>query len=86
MQRALAIGHAVATAKHATLAGVKLLLVQPLGPGDRPDGEPFLAADQLGAGAGQMTIVSSDGKHAQTLFGKTTPCRYVVVGLEDAGQ
>ena len=84
MQRAVALGHAVATAKHATLAGVRLMVMQPLGPGDRPDGDPLLAADPLGVGIGHWAIISSDGKHAQTLFGKTTPCRFVVVGLEDA--
>ncbi len=83
MQRAVALGHAVATAKHATLVGARLLVMQPLGPGDRPDGEPLLAADPLGVGIGHLAIVSSDGKHAQSLFGKTTPCRYVVIGLED---
>ena len=84
MQRALALGHAVATAKHPSLAGVKLLLAQPLGPNGQADVDPQLVADQLGAGVGQIALVSSDGKHAQSLFGKNTPCRWTVVGLEDA--
>ena len=84
MLRALAIGHATATAKHATMAGVRLLLMQPVGPAGQADGDPLLVADQLGAGAGQMALISSDGKHTQALFGKTTPVRYATIGLEDA--
>jgi ethanolamine utilization protein EutN len=84
MQRALVLGQAIATAKHPTMAATRLLVMQPLDPRERADGDPLLAVDQLGAATGSVAIISSDGKHAQSLFGKTTPVRYVVVGLEDA--
>ena len=85
MLNALVIGNATATVKHATMEGRKLLLVQPLGPGNRGvDGEPFLAIDSFGAGVGDFVLISSDGKFtAETLGQKATPVRWSVVGIID---
>ena len=48
MQLGLVVGTATATRKHASLAGVKLLVVQALlADGESPDGEPVLAVDRL---------------------------------------
>ena len=43
MQIGVVVGHAVSTVKHPTLSGWRLLVVQPLGFDDGPDGEPVLA-------------------------------------------
>jgi ethanolamine utilization protein EutN len=44
---------ATATVKHPSMAGWKLLIVQPYGPdGQTPDGDPVLVVDALGAGIG----------------------------------
>jgi microcompartment protein CcmK/EutM len=83
MQRAVVLGRVVAPAKHPTMAGATLLVVQPLGPDDLADGDPYLVVDRLGAGAGQTAIISSDGKHAQETLGKTTPVRFMTIGIED---
>src|SRR5436853_307006 len=48
MQLARVIGHAVATVKHPSLTGWKLLLVQPLHERRTPDGDPFLAVHAVG--------------------------------------
>ncbi len=67
MQIALVVGNATSTVKHASLAGSKLLIVQPYAvDGQTPDGEPLLALDVLSAGAGQRVLISSDGKHMRT--------------------
>jgi len=83
MQLAIVLGRAVAPAKHETMQGSRLLVVQPLGPTGRIDGDPHLVVDPLGASVGQTAIISSDGKFAQESLGKTTPVRFMVVGLDD---
>jgi ethanolamine utilization protein EutN len=84
MQRARVIGHAVATVKHPSMPGHKLLLVQPLGVDDRPDEFPILAVDALGAGIGSTVLITSDGKFAREVTrSNQTPVRYTTVGLED---
>ena len=60
MQLGRVVGHAVSTIKHASFQGWRLLVVQALTPDGKPDGEPLLAIDSLGAGAGEIVIVNSD--------------------------
>jgi ethanolamine utilization protein EutN len=83
MQLAIVLGTAVAPAKHETMVGTRILVVQPIGPTGRMDGDPHLVVDPLGASVGQTAIISSDGRFAQESFGKTTPVRYMVIGLKD---
>ena len=52
MQIGRVVGHATSTVKHPTLHGWRLLLVQMLTEDGKEDGEPVLAIDHLGAGAG----------------------------------
>ncbi|MGQ9504314.1 MAG: EutN/CcmL family microcompartment protein [Thermogutta sp.] len=79
------IGHATSTVKHPSMQGWRLLLVQPLSAdGKLPDGDPILAVDHLGAGRGDLVIVSSDGKHTQTVLQNPhTPVRWSVIGIVD---
>jgi ethanolamine utilization protein EutN len=84
MQIGHVVGHATSTVKHPTLGGWRLLLVQLLGVGDRPDGEPVLAIDHLGAGAGTRVIVTTDAVQVRELVrSKNSPLRYSVMGLCD---
>ncbi len=84
MQMGLVVGHAVSTTKHPTLQGWRLLLVQPLGSDDTADGEPILAIDRLGAGAGARVVVCNDGAEARAMVGaKNSPARWFVMGLAD---
>lgn len=84
MQMAQVVGAATATVKHKTMAGTKLLVVQPLAAdGVAADGNPLLAVDQLGAGRGDRVLITSDGALVQTLLGDTTPVRWSVLGLCD---
>jgi len=79
------VGHATSTVKHPSMQGWRLLLVQPLSSDGRsPDGDPILAVDHLGAGRGDLVIVTSDGKHTQTVLQNThTPVRWSVIGIVD---
>jgi ethanolamine utilization protein EutN len=78
------VGHAVSTVKHPSFTGWRLLLVQPLTPDGKIDGEPLLAIDSLGAGAGATVLLSNDGAGARELVGsRTSPVRWFVMGLQD---
>jgi ethanolamine utilization protein EutN len=84
MQIGTVVGHATTTVKHPSLSGWKLLLVQLLGIDNKPDGDPVLAIDHLGAGAGARVVVSNDGKAvAELVKTKATPLRWMVLGLCD---
>ena len=79
------VGRATATVKHPTLTGQKLLLVQPV-MADRasPDGDPLLVLDGIGAGLGDMVMITSDGRGARQLVGsEKTPIRWTLIGIED---
>ncbi len=84
MQLAQVVGQAVATVKHPSLTGWRLLVVQPLGADGKEDGEPLLAIDHLGAGNMHRVIVSNDGAGARELIGdKNSPVRWMVLGICD---
>jgi ethanolamine utilization protein EutN len=84
MQLGTVVGYAVSTVKHASLIGWRLLLVQPLTADARPDGEPLLAIDKLGAGAGDHVILSNDGIAAREMVGsRNSPARWSVLGIVD---
>ncbi len=83
MQLGQVLGTATATIKHPSFQGERMLVVQLEGPGGRPDGEPVLAFDRLGARRGDRVILTTDGKLLQEQLGRTTPGRYSVLGLQD---
>lgn len=78
------IGHATSTIKHPSLQGWRMAVVQPLNPRRDADGDPFIAVDSLGAGAGQTVVINSDGKAARELIGdEKSPVRFFVIGIVD---
>ena len=84
MQLGTVIGHATSTVKHSSLNGWRLLVVQPLGAARGPDGDPVVAVDKFGAGAGDTVIVDSDGRGAREYVGdQHSPVRWFVVGIVD---
>jgi ethanolamine utilization protein EutN len=85
MQLGHVVGHAISSVKHVSMQGWRLLLVQLVTTAGKPDGEPILAVDKLGAGAGQRVLVSNDGLSAREMVGhKNSPVRWLVVGICDA--
>jgi len=85
MQLARIIGTATATVKHPSLAGGRLLVVQPLMADRRsPDGDPQLAVDTVGAGTGDLVVITSDGRLLRdVLKSDTTPARWSTIALVD---
>jgi ethanolamine utilization protein EutN len=84
MQIGVVVGQGVSTAKHPSLRGWRLLLVQLLTADGKEDGEPLLAIDSLGAATGSRVILTNDGASARELVGaKDSPARWMVLGMCD---
>lgn len=79
------VGEVVASQKHASHQGRKLLLVQPTNPDDTERGEPVLALDAVDAGIGDRVLVVQEGFAAMTAAGrKQAPIDMTIVGVVDA--
>ena len=78
------LGAVVATQKHPSHQGRKLLLVQPVNPDDSECGEPVLALDAVDAGVGDRVLVVQEGWSAMTAVGHPqSPIDMAVVGVVD---
>jgi ethanolamine utilization protein EutN len=85
MQLAKVVGRATATVKHETLAGQRLLLVQPLDDRGQADGDPQLAVDNLGSRLRDTVMLTTDGAAIRDLLKKdNTPIRWAVIGIADS--
>ncbi len=84
MQIARVVGTVVATQKHGTFEGAKLLLVQPMTPDGTPRGTAVLAIDTLGAGVHEKVLIVMEGRAAGEALGrKLAPVDAAVVGIID---
>jgi ethanolamine utilization protein EutN len=84
MQLGKVVGRATATVKHETLAGWRMLLVQPIETGGKPDGDPQLAIDNLGCRRTDTVMLTTDGAAVRDIVGKqNTPIRWAVIGIAD---
>jgi ethanolamine utilization protein EutN len=76
------IGPVVATAKHKSYLGRKLLAVQPLDEKGAAIGSSFLAVDDVQAGPGDVVLVMQEGNGVrQLLKQKDLPIRSLIVGI-----
>jgi ethanolamine utilization protein EutN len=77
-------GNVVATRKHPSLEGWRLVLCQPVNSAGQPEGSPQVAIDAHGAGLHQQVIISSDGAAARAAVGDPkSPARWMVIGIVD---
>jgi len=77
-------GNVTTTIRHRSLAGWRLLIVQPLDDAGGPNGDPLLAIDMLGAGRGTKVVISNDGRGTREMVGdENSPLRWAVIGLID---
>lgn len=84
MRLAKVIGTVVATIKHPTYAGHKLLLCQPLTPAGEAAGAQVLAVDRVQAGVGDTVLVLTEGNGVRQILGADAgPIRSLVVGVVD---
>ena len=84
MQPAKVLGHARATTKHESLTGQRLVIAQPTGASDQPDGPPLLVLDSLGCRTGDRVMLTSDGSALSDITGvDNCPARWSVGGIID---
>ena len=78
------IGELVATRKHPSHEGLKLLLVQPLNLDGSDRGDAVVAVDSVGAGVGERVLLTMEGFSAFTSVGRPmTPIESAVIGIID---
>lgn len=83
MQLARVLGTVVATFKHESLEGVRLLVIQPQDDEGQPDGDPIVAADPLQAGRGELVEWVTGREAALALPDTYSPVDAALVGIVD---
>ena len=83
MQLARVIGDVVVTRKDENLAGIKLLIIQPLTPERESAGRPFVAADAIGAGVGEEVFFVRGKEASFPFYPVEAPVDAAVVGIVD---
>jgi len=83
MELARVIGRVVATVKHESLVGVRLLVIQPQNAQGEQIGEPMIAADALQAGPGDVVSWIGGREAGLTLPDTFTPVECAVVSIVD---
>ena len=79
-----AVGEIHATIKHEFYEGKRLLVIEKIAPDGKPTGDYLIAADAIGAGAGETVLVLDEGNGARQIFESADgPVRSVVVGIID---
>jgi microcompartment protein CcmK/EutM len=77
------VGTVVATRKDERLVSNKLLLVRPVDPTGKPDGNHLVAVDTVEAGTGELVLIVS-GSSARMASGmKDCPVDAAIVGIID---
>ena len=84
MLLAKVIGNVWSTKKKEEISALRLLFIQPLDRNLKPDGHVVIAVDEVGAGFGEMVIVTQ-GAPAMQAFNKDKllPIDAVVIGIVD---
>lgn len=78
------IGNAIATVKHASLGGHRLLVVDFEVASGGLAGKPQMALDVVDAGEGDRVLVLDEGNGAAQVLGRDRgPVRTVIVGVVD---
>jgi ethanolamine utilization protein EutN len=78
------LGEVVATHKHASHEGMKLLMVQPLNLDGSDRGVAIVAVDAVDAGPGDRVLLVTEGFSAMTSVGRPqSPIDMAVVGFID---
>lgn len=83
MQIARVIGSVVATRKDELLAGIKLLVIQPVDSKGNNDGSPIVAVDTVGAGFGELVIFAKSKEGAMALPNPTACADAGITGIID---
>lgn len=78
------VGELVATQKHPSHEGCKILLVQPLHLDGANRGDAVVAFDAVDAGVGDRVLLATEGFSAMTAVGRSqSPIDMAVIGFID---
>ena len=78
------IGNVVATAKHPSFAGHRILIVQPINELGEDVGDSLLTCDSVQAAPGDTVLVEQEGNCARQILGTMDdPFHSVLVGIVD---
>lgn len=78
------VGELVATQKHPSHEGRKVLLVQPLNLDGSDRGDPVVALDAVDAGVGDRVLLATEGFSAMTAVDRPqSPIDMAVIGFID---
>lgn len=77
------IGTCVASERSPGLQGVRLLIVEPVDGGGRATGAPFVAADTVSAGPGELVFLVGAREASLALDEPFVPVDAAIVGLVD---
>ena len=80
------IGSAVASVKLDALKSSKLLVVSPADGSGVVNGAPFLAVDLVGAGTGELVVVSQGSSARMAAGANTSPVDAAIIGILDSLQ
>jgi microcompartment protein CcmK/EutM len=83
VQIARVIGDVVATRKDENLAGLKLLIIQPLTPAREPTGRALVAVDAVGAGVGEEVFFVRGKEASFPFYPVEAPVDAGIVGIVD---
>ena len=83
MHLARVIGDVVATRKDDNLAGIKLLILQPLTPERQPAGRTLVAVDSVGAGVGEEVFFVRGKEASFPFYPVEAPVDAGIVGIVD---
>lgn len=79
------IGTVVATRKHSSLTGTRLVVVQPLDANRQSVGLPLIAVDPHGtAGKGDIIYMVTGGDAIGVISGREMPVDVAIVGIVDS--
>lgn len=78
------VGSTVSTIKDPKLTGLKLLIVRETTPQNVLKGEPFVAADTVGAGEGELVLVATGSAARQTVKTCDSALDAAIVGVIDS--
>lgn len=77
-------GSVIATRKHPSFQGWRLLICQPISAAGEPEGVPQVAIDPQGAGMHERVVISSDGAATRQAVGDPkSPARWLIIGIVD---
>lgn len=84
MDFARVVGSAVSTIKADSLRGHKLLVLRSADAFDNLSGDPFVAVDAVGAGEGELVLVSRGSAARYTTHTEGAPVDAVIMAILDS--